>query len=88
MSSQTLNISLPKELVKRTDVAAKKLYKSRSEFIRDLIVSELKEDSEWEEIFKAGEEAGRKAGITSEEQVYDMMYELRHGKKSPTSRNR
>jgi len=87
MQSQTLNISLPKELVKRTDIAAKRVYKNRSEYIRDVLVNQLKDESEWSEIVAWGREAGKKAGITSEQDVYDIMYELRHGKKASKSRS-
>lgn len=82
MKSQTLNISLPKELVKKTDIAARKTFKSRSEYIKDAVVSKLEEESEWEEIFEWGRQAGSKMGIRSEQDVYDIMYELRHGKSS------
>lgn len=88
MQSQTLNISLPKELVREVDKLAKESYKNRSELIRDLLVSYVNKNRKWVQIFAAGREAGRKAGITSEQQVYDIMYELRHGKKSSSSSNR
>lgn len=37
MNTQTFNISLPKELVKRVDELAKKEYRSRSSFIREAL---------------------------------------------------
>ena len=37
MQTQTFNIALPKELVKRIDATAKKEYKNRSEFIREAV---------------------------------------------------
>lgn len=37
MNTQTFNISLPHELVKRVDREAKKEYKNRSEFIREAL---------------------------------------------------
>lgn len=80
MSTQTLNISLPKELVKKTDQAAKKVYKNRSEYIRDALVNQLKDDMEWEEIFAEGEEIGRKMGIKNEEDVYKIVEEYRQEK--------
>lgn len=87
MQSKTFNISLPEELVKRTDIAARKAYKNRSEYIRDALINQLKEESDWDEIFAWGKEAGKKMGIKSEQDVYDMMYEFRHGRK-PTSKSR
>ena len=37
MQTQTFNIALPKELVKKIDATAKKEYKNRSEFIREAV---------------------------------------------------
>ena len=82
MQSQTLNISLPKELVKKTDEAAKKVYKNRSEYIRDVLVKQLNKESDWEEIFAEGKKIGEKMGIKSEEDAYRIANEFRHGKKS------
>ena len=47
MSTQTFNISLPRELVEKADKQAKKEYKNRSELIREalrLYVSSSKDD--------------------------------------------
>ncbi len=64
MSSKTINISLPEELLKKIDAAARGEYASRSDFIRDSIVRRLKhqrvidewgDEGEWETVadFKA-----------------------------------
>lgn len=42
MSSRTINLSLPEELVDKIDQAAKNDYATRSDFIRDSIVRRLK----------------------------------------------
>ena len=81
MKTQTLNIALPKELVKKVDERARKDYKNRSELIREALRVYLRRVEEWDQIFKAGKEAGRKMGITSEKQVDDIVYEFRHGRK-------
>lgn len=81
MNTQTLNISLPRELVKRTDRTAKKEYKNRSEFIREALIARLKEKDEWDQIFKAGREAAKRMGIKNEKQINDIVYEFRHGRK-------
>jgi metal-responsive CopG/Arc/MetJ family transcriptional regulator len=44
MSTQTINISLPKELVKKIDAAAKTEFASRSDYIRQALVSKLRAD--------------------------------------------
>lgn len=81
MQTQTFNIALPKDLVKKVDQQAKEEYRNRSEFIREALRIYLKRRQEWNQIFKAGKEAARKMGITSEEQINDIVYEFRHGRK-------
>lgn len=81
MQTQTLNISLPTELVKKVDQVAKKEYRNRSELIRQALRVYLKDLQEWEEIFEYGKKQGKKMGIKSEEDVNRIVYEFRHGKK-------
>jgi len=81
MQSQTLNISLPKDLIKRVDELAKKEYKNRSELIREALRGYVEDKNEWEEIFEEGKKMGKKMGIKSEEDVYRIVDEYRHGKK-------
>jgi len=82
MQTQTLNISLPKELVKKVDTRAKKEFKNRSELMREALRGYLEERDEWEQIFRAGEEAMKKMGIKSEEEINNIVYEFRHGRKA------
>lgn len=82
MQNQTLNIVLPTELVKKADARAKKEYKNRSELIREALRVYLEDEKDWETLFAAGKEAGRKAGIKSEEDVNKIVNEFRHGKKA------
>lgn len=82
MQTQTLNIALPKDLVKKVDERAKKEYKNRSELMREALRGYLEERDEWEQIFKAGEEAMKKMGIRSEEEINNIVYEFRHGRKA------
>ncbi len=41
MTTQTLNISLPRELVKKIDILAKKQYTTRSGFIRQALIEKI-----------------------------------------------
>ncbi len=59
MSSRTINISLPAELVTKLDQAAKQEFATRSDYIRESIVRRLKnqhvvdgfgDEGEWETI--------------------------------------
>lgn len=81
MQTQTLNIALPKELVKKVDERAKKEYRNRSELIRAALVGYLRDRQEWEQIFDFGEKAMKQMGIKSEKQVDEIVYEFRHGRK-------
>lgn len=82
MQTQTLNIALPKELVKKVDEKAKKEYKNRSELIREALRVYLEDWNEWEGIFKAGEKAMEEMGIKSEKEIDKIVYEFRHRRKS------
>lgn len=82
MKTQSFNIVLPKELVKKIDSAAKKEYRNRSEFVREAVRVYLKDMNEWEDIFRYGKAIGKKMGIKSEEDVNSIVYEYRHGRKA------
>lgn len=82
MQTQTLNIALPMELVKKVDQVAKKEYRNRSELIRAALVGYLRDRQEWEEIFDYGEKAMKQMGVKSEKQIDKIVYEFRHGRKS------
>ena len=82
MQTQTFNIALPKDLVKKVDQIAKKEYKNRSELIREALRIYLRDMQEWDEIFEYGKKKARELGIKNEKQIDDMVYEFRHGKKA------
>ncbi len=82
MQTQTFNIALPKELVKRVDEQAKKDYKNRSELIREALRVYLKDNERWEELFSYGQKMGKKAGVKNEEDVNKTVSNFRHGKSS------
>lgn len=75
MATKTLNIALPEELVKEIDADIKKTYSSRSEYFRRLALGDLERRRRWDAIFDEGKRIGKKMGITSEQQVYDMLYQ-------------
>lgn len=82
MQTQTLNIALPRELVKKVDEVAKREYRNRSELIREALRVYLKDMAEWQDLFEYSRKVGKKMGIKSEEDVDRIVYEFRHGKKS------
>jgi CopG family transcriptional regulator / antitoxin EndoAI len=85
MNTQTLNIALPEDLVKKTDELAKKEYRNRSELIREALRVYIERKSTWDTIFAIGEKAAKKAGITSEEEVNQIVSVYRHGKKTSSN---
>ena len=80
MQTQTLNIALPKDLIKKVDAFADKEYRNRSELIREALRVYITRSERWEEILKTGKKYGKKLGIKSEEDVNKIIQEYRHGK--------
>lgn len=81
MNTQTLNIALPTDLVKKVDLVAKEEYKNRSELIREALRVYLEDKNEWQTIFKLGEKVMQEMGIKSEDDINRMVYEHRHKRK-------
>jgi len=73
MSSQTFNLSLPRELVKKLDAQAKKDYSSRSDYVRKAIVNQLKTEQQLQTVFDRANKKGKQLGVTSEQDVYDII---------------
>lgn len=65
MSTQTINISLPKELVRKVDSAAKAEFASRSDYIRQALVGKLRADKvqadDWDLLEALSEEISQRA---------------------------
>lgn len=73
MSTRTFNLSIPEELVEKLDEQAKKDYSSRSDYVRKAIVNQLRIEQSLENLLDRSNARGKKAGITSEQQVYDII---------------
>lgn len=82
MNTQTFNIALPSDLVKKVDKLAKKEYRNRSELIREALRAYIRNTEKWEELFSYGGSVAKKMGITNEEDVNKIVADTRHGKKS------
>lgn len=82
MNTQTLNIALPEDLVKKVDALAKKEYRNRSELIREALRTYIRNNERWEELFTYGNSVAKKLGITNEEEVNKIVTEYRHDKNS------
>ena len=75
MSTKTFNLSLPEELVKKLDEQAKKDYSSRSDYVRKAIINQMRAEQSLEAVLDKSNAKGKKAGIKSEQQVYDIISE-------------
>ena len=73
MATKTLNIALDERLLKDVDEAVKQDMASRSEYFRRLALADLSRRRRWVDLLNKGNAKGRKLGITSEEQVYQIL---------------
>lgn len=73
MSTQTFNLSLPKQLVAKLDAQAKKDYSSRSDYVRKAIINQLKSEQALEAVFDRANTKGKQMGIRNEQDVYDAL---------------
>jgi metal-responsive CopG/Arc/MetJ family transcriptional regulator len=76
MQTQTINISLPKQLINIIDLLAKKeYYSSRSDLIRAALLSYIETKKRWLKIFSYGEK--RKKSKIKEKQIENFIDDYR-----------
>jgi metal-responsive CopG/Arc/MetJ family transcriptional regulator len=85
MATQIVNISLPADLVKKIDTAAKANYATRSEFIRQTVVNRLRsQDTDvWGALEAGADEVRTKAeqsGYRSDNDIVRAVKEVRQTK--------
>ena len=78
MNTQTINISLPSELLKSADKLAKKESRTRSELIREALRAYIKELTAWEDLFEYGRKQAKKLGIKPKD-IPRLIDEYRRG---------
>lgn len=86
MSTQIINLSLPRDLVKKIDDAASGQYASRSEYIRQAVVGRLRneQDDAWDDLVTLSEGLNFKAtqaGLIEDEDFVQAVKEVRANKK-------
>lgn len=79
MQAQTVNISLPKNLVKIMDDFAKRQFSSRSDLIRTAVIRYINEDKKLGDLFLYFEDKAKKLKI-KEEDIEGIIDEYRQGK--------
>jgi len=79
MNTQTVNISLPKQLVAIMDDFAKSQFSTRSDLIRTAVIRYINEDKKLFELFSYAEKKAKEQNI-KEKDIEDMIDEIRNGK--------
>ena len=87
MQTRTVNISLPTPLLRQVDLAAKREYATRSDFIRSALIQKITTTNRWRDIMTYGKKMGKRAGIKSEADVYRIVEEYRQEKHADSSSN-
>lgn len=82
MNTQTFNIALPEDLVKKVDELAKKEYRNRSELIREALRLYIQNTQRWNQLYAYGKTVSEKTGITNEEKVAEIVSDFRHDQHS------
>lgn len=80
MTTQTFNISLPRDLVTAMDTVAKQEYRNRSDFIREAVRVYLADMMAWNVLFSYGNKQAKTKNIRSEKDVGRLVTEYRKGK--------
>jgi predicted transcriptional regulator len=73
--AKLLSVSIPDELMARTEEVARRSGQTKSEVVREALGEHLR-DREWEEIFRYGEDWAEAMGIGPED-VEDLVDEVR-----------
>lgn len=79
MNTQTINISLPKQLLKIVDQFSKRQFATRSDLIRTAIVKYISEEKELADLFAYGEKKAKELGL-KEKDIERIIDDYRQGK--------
>lgn len=80
MLTQTFNISLPVDLVKRADTVARNEYRNRSELIKEALRTYLSSKQTWDELYQYGSRIAKKMNIKTEDEVVKIINDYRNGR--------
>lgn len=79
MNTQTVNISLPKKLVKIMDNFAESQFSTRSDLIRTAVITYISREKNLFELFSYAEKKAKELKI-KEEDIENIIDEIRKGK--------
>jgi len=77
MSSKTINVSLPAELLKEIDRKAQEEYRSRSELLKEATLIYIQTKDNWQVLQKDLSSKAKKMGLKNEGQIESMIDSLR-----------
>ncbi len=77
-TTKTITISLPPEMLEQIERIMKEEGRTKSELLREAIRCYV-EDREWERLKRYAEQKARERGITTEEQVNELIHARRRG---------
>lgn len=80
MPATMVNFSVPSPLLYSFDKVMKKQSKTRSEYFRETMRQAIQAEKEWEQIFTYGRKQAKRLGIKSEDDVQQLIDEVREGK--------
>lgn len=81
MSSNTVNISFRKDLLKKIDQTAREESRSRSELIREAARMYIERKNKWKNIFNLGRDIAVEKGISED----DVFKEIKNYRKSKSN---
>ena len=76
-STQTFNVSFPKGLLAQVDAKAEAQFGSRSDFLRAAALQYLKNEQEWEYIFRESQQIGAESQFRTAQEATDELTERR-----------
>jgi len=77
MSSKTINISLPSDLLKQIDRKAQEEYRSRSELLKEATLIYIQTKDNWQVLQEDLSSKAKKMGLKNEGQIENMIDSLR-----------
>lgn len=76
-TTQTFNVSFPKALLEQIDATAEEQFGSRSDFLRAAALLYLKNEKEWELVFRENQKVGTQSQFRTAEEAIDKLTEDR-----------
>lgn len=94
MSSKTINLSLPEELLKEVDALARSNYASRSDYVRQVLVEKINarisEEEAWADLSESADEvaeAAEKAGYVTDADFNRLAREIKEDRQDCRTQN-